>query len=246
MKIMLIDNSIEGLLSALYISFTEKIFPDLVQDKKFYQPQIGSVSIDVPTVISDSNRVKTALYKYGGCDIICHIKICIKSCDSKALSTAFFYAHKTLQLRKDISENLGEKCVSDFSFTVQKVLHERHILTGFLRFFESENGVLYSAFSPDNDVTELLAPHFLRRLGKIPFIIHDVKRGIVCISDGKNLSIEVTDKKAQFTASEREKEINLLWRKYYKNINIKERKNLRQQDNFIPRRYKKFAFETWE
>ena len=35
MKIFIIDNNVDGLLCALYTSFTEKIIPDFVVDKKY-------------------------------------------------------------------------------------------------------------------------------------------------------------------------------------------------------------------
>ena len=63
MKIFIIENNIDGLLSALYTSFTEKIIPDYVVDKKIYQPRLDCLSIDIATDFSHAERVKTALYK---------------------------------------------------------------------------------------------------------------------------------------------------------------------------------------
>ncbi len=246
MKIFLIDKSIDGILSALYVSFTEKIIPDEVEERNVFQPQIDAVTINIITNSNHSERVKKALFKYGGNDIIALMKICLKSNDPKCLLYTFNYGYLTLQERKDVSTHLGNKMVSDFSFTLQKVLHERHIMTGFLRFKESAGGVLYAQYSPDNDITDLLAPHFLRRLGHSPFIIHDLKRNVLCISNGKAIKTTHTTLAPNFSPSENEETLNELWKRYYKEINIKERKNLRQQDHFIPRRYRKYAFETWE
>ena len=246
MKIFLIDDNINGILSALFISFTENIMPDSIENKKIFQPKIGAVAIPIISDQKNAERVKTALFKYAGDDIIALIKVCLKSCSPHALTVAFNYAHLILKERRDISNMLGEKIVSDFSYTVQKVLHERHIITGFLRFSESERGVLYARYSPDNDITDLIAPHFLRRLGDIPFIIHDLKRNVICISNGRAIKTMQTTLPPTFTPSENEKATNELWKKYYDQINIKERKNLRQQTNFFPHRYRKYAFETWE
>lgn len=246
MKIFTIENSINGLLSALYISFTEKIFPDQVIDKTIYQRHIDSLEINIVTDEKNAQRVKTALYKYGGSDIVAHLKVCLSSCDKSALSIAFFYAHLTLKLRKDVSTMLSQKIVSDFAFLVQKVLHERHIMLGFLRFKESINGVLYAQYAPDNDITELIAPHFYKRLGNSPFIIHDGKRNKLAISNGKCIEILYTDLPSNFLPSENENDFNLLWKKYYNSINIKERKNTAQQNRYFPHRYRKYCFETYE
>lgn len=246
MKIFIVENGINGLLSALFISFYEKIIPDVVEDVSLYQPRLDAINIKITTNIPNAERVKKALFKYGGDDIIAHLRVCLSSCDNHALTYAFNYGYLTLKMRKDISEFLSEKSVSDFSYTVQKVLHERHILTGMLRFEESSSGVLYSKYAPDNDVTSILAPHFLKRLGHTPFIIHDVKRGKIAISNGKSIKIDFTDLSPTFTPSENEEQMKSLWRKYYTKINIEERKNPRQQDGYFPRRYRKYCFETYE
>ena len=246
MKIFTIDNNIYGILSALYFSFTENIIPDLIEDVKTYQPRFDGVIINVPTTQSFSERVKTALFKYAGDDIIYHLKICLMCKENTALIYAFNYAYLILKYRTDVSEMLGEKAVSDFSYTVQKVLHERHVFTGLIRFRESLRGVLYARFSPDNDIVELLAPHFLKRLGKTPFIIHDISRNKLVMSDGNKLKTANTDIPANITPAEKENAVSNLWRKYFTSINIKERVNLRQQNNYFPRRYRKYCYETWE
>lgn len=246
MTIFVTERSIDGVLCSLFYAFTEKVIPDNVVDKITYQPQIDALLINIPTDIEKAQRVKTALYKYGGDDIIAHIKVCLLSCEHKALFIAFNYAYLTLKLRTDVGNMLNYKEVSDFSFIIQKVLHERHIITGFLRFAESKNGVLYARYAPDNDITEILAPHFLKRLGKIPFIIHDGKRKKIAISNGKQIKIQTTDLPSNFIPSENEQAINDLWKKYFNSINIKERRNIRQQNNYFPHRYRKYCFETYE
>jgi len=246
MKIFVIENCVDGLLSALYTSFVEKIVPDFVVDKKVYQERLDCITIDIITDLAHANRVKASLYKYGGDDIISHLKVCLLSCDKNALSIAFNYAFFMLKRRENVCDMLSEKAVSDFSFLIQKVLHERHIVLGFLRFEQSAKGVMYAKYAPDNDITELIAPHFLKRLGKTPFIIHDKKRDKIAISNGIELEFRHTDLPANFVPSENEFEFNLLWKKYFKSVNIKERKNTAQQDRYFPRRYRKYCFETWE
>lgn len=246
MKIFLIDNTIDGLLSALFYSFTENIIPDEVVDKSIYQPRIDALSIDVISDKQKANRVKSALFNYSNDDAIAITRVCMSSCDKKALTVAFNYNRLILKERADVSDRLGEKHVSDFSFIVQKVLHERHIMTGLLRFKESANGVLYAQYSPDNDITNILAPHFLRRLGHTPFIIHDLARNKIAISNGRAIKVDYTDLPVNFSPSENESQMVALWRRYFKDINIKERPHLKQQAGFMPHRYRKYCFETYE
>ena len=246
MKIFTIKDGVDGLLTALYISYTEDIMPDTVEDFNQYQPRLDAITIHVNTNYEHAKRVKTALLNYGGDDVIYHLKICLMSCNPLSTTYAFKYAHYMLKMRVDVSDHISEQCVSNFSYTVQKVLHERHIITGFLRFKKSENGILYAQYSPDNDITAILAPHFLRRLGNNPFIIHDVKRNKIAISNGKSIKNTSTNLPPSFTPSEREKELSELWSRYYRQINILERPHQKQQDSYFPRRYRKYCFETWE
>ena len=246
MIIFVCNNDVNGLLSALFVSFTEKILPCEVIDRNVYQPRFDCLIREIRTDIQSSDRVKKALFNYAGDDVIAHLKLCLSSCDKRALTVAFNYAYRILSERKDISENLSDRYVSDFSFIVQKVLHERHIVSGFLRFQESSSGVLYAQYTPDNDITSILAPHFLRRLGNIPFIIHDKKRNKIAISNGKAIKITQTTLPANFSLAENEKNVTELWKRYFKSINIEQRKNPKLQNGYFPRRYRHHAFETWE
>lgn len=66
------------------------------------------------------------------------------------------------------------------------------------------------------------------------------------MSNGFSLLYESTTLPSSFVPSERETKFEELFRTYYKEINIETRKNLKQQDNFMPRRYRKFMPETYE
>lgn len=79
--------------------------------------------------------------------------------------------------------NLPE--VIDFNNLLYKVTGEIHRLKGLLRFMESSGGVFYAPYSPDNDITEILMLHFTERFKSERFVIHDVKRKIAGMYDGK-------------------------------------------------------------
>lgn len=246
MNVFIAEKNIEGLLSALFYSFVAKILPDKITDGKVYQQGFSDVITQIKTDEKQAERVQTALIKYGGYDIIKRIKICLLSCGEEAALISFRFAYKTLFYKKDVSGNLSDPVVIKFTFEEQKVWTERHHIMGFLRFRESAGGVIYARYSPDNDITELVAPHFLKRLSGLPFIIHDVKRNKIAVSDGFALKYDYTDLPANFSPSENEENFLNLWRRYYREINIKERTNLRGQDRFMPRRYRKYMPETYE
>lgn len=246
MTVFLIEKSIDGLYSALFYAFEQKTLPDAVFERGNICNNFTDKYIEIMTEKEKSRRVLTAIKKYGGKSAALYIEICLLSGDENALKIAFDFAYLTLSKRRDVSGFLANRAVSIFYYTIKKVFNERHRFFGLIRFKETASGVLYAAYSPDNDITELLCPHFIKRLSCVPFIIHDVKRNKAGVSNGKEYKIMETENKAALNLSEDEKAWENLWKNYYKAVNIKERKNKRQQDNLMPRRYRKFLPETYE
>lgn len=245
MIIFIAEKSLDGLLSALFYSFTQKTAPGKVTDGTAFQPGMYDSVIKIETNAPQAERVKKGLIRYGGADIVRRLSVCLLSCEEEAFTAAFRYAYKTLFLRKDISGNMADPVTAQFIFTEQKVWRERHNILGFLRFAESAGGVIYARYSPDNDITELVAPHFLKRLSGLAFVIHDVKRNKAAVSDGYSLKMMRTGE-AAFIPSAEEKNFAALWKRYYEEINIPERLNPRQQRRCMPVRYRKFMPETYE
>lgn len=137
------------------------------------------------------------------------------------------------------------KCVQKTINISRYVLHEVHKYKGFLRFKELENHILYAEIEPENDILFMVSHHFQRRLKNEYWIIKDVKRKIVSIYDKKkyylvseeNFSLETTK------LSQKEIEMEELWKTFYKTIGIKERKNDRCRMNFMPKKYWKYMVE---
>ena len=131
--------------------------------------------------------------------------------------------------------------VIEFNDLLYKVTGEVHRLKGFLRFMESADGTLYAPYSPDNDITDMLMPHFAERLNS-PFVIHDLKRKIAGMYNGKEWITGYVGE-AEIYLSEYERAFENLWKKYYKAVNIKERPHEKQMKGYMPVRYWKFLPE---
>ena len=129
---------------------------------------------------------------------------------------------------------------------VRKVRGEVHLFSGFLRFSEGANGVFYAPFEPDNDILELLVPHFLARLRCQPFIIHDVKRQTAALYNTTELVFTRTDQKVSVSLSDAEEDFQRLWKEYYRSVNIAERPHEKQMKGYMPVRYWKYMPEKRE
>lgn len=164
--------------------------------------------------------------------------------ENKELIIYYFYLN-ALKYQNKILFHRNLKCVEKTIKIANYVSHESHKYTGFVRFKELENKVLYSEIEPTNDILYLITPHFTKRLKNEFWIIKDVKRHILAIYDKKKVHFIL---ESDFTIkttkeSKNETEISSLWKTFYKTIGITERKNDRCRMNFMPKKYWKYMLE---
>ena len=81
------------------------------------------------------------------------------------------------------------------------------------------------------------------RFKSIPFIIHDVKRNILAMYDGKEYKTVNANQTIYVQLSENEQAMQNLWQTYYSSITIKERKNIKLMNAFLPVRYRTHMVE---
>lgn len=231
------DGTQNGLLCCLFDSFTGKEKPFLVTSAPL---QLG-LDFDVLSVKTDEEkalRVRAGLIKYGRIALLNRLFYVLRSNDDLKETIVFNVAYKCLENRRDETFNYADADVVQFDELYRKISIESHRYLGFVRFESSADGIWYSHVEPDNDVVDLIAPHFLKRFAT-KFIIHDVKRNVAVLSDGKRLYTRKLLKPLAVFLSPSETEMKELWKTYYQSVNIKERKNVRQMNGYMPRRYHK-------
>ena len=95
-------------------------------------------------------------------------------------------------------------------------------------------------------MVDLIAPHFKTRFCNERFVLHDVKRNKLTIYNGKELLTFTSDEPVYVYLDKDEIEFQKLWQSYFNSVTIKERKNLKMQNNCLPRRYRKNMIEFLE
>jgi probable DNA metabolism protein len=79
-------------------------------------------------------------------------------------------------LRGHLFDNLADDSVH-LAYTLGKAAcNEHHLLLGFLRFQELEDGILFAKIGPKNNIVTFLMPHFADRLPGENFVIYDAER----------------------------------------------------------------------
>ena len=232
------DGTKDGFLTAFLAAFQDK---DAVLTSKNGQLPLGQTPVNIQT---DSEKAKKAEVRLLCFDSECmqDLDILLRSGEADNEQVAFLYFRLLANTKKRIGHRLAETEVFNAVQYIRKVRFEIHRLHGFIRFMETASGALYAPFSPDNDVCDLLAPHFKARLPQFPFVLHDVTRKKATVYDGKNVFNAYLGS-ADVLLSADETEWQALWKGYYQAVNIPSRERLKQMRGYMPVRYWKFLPE---
>lgn len=136
---------------------------------------------------------------------------------------------------------LGEPCVYRIFELCRATNHEACHHLEFLRFSELENGILFAAIHPKDNVLPYLAEHFTDRLPMENFMIYDETHHLAAVHraskkymlvDAEDLDL---DKIKQYSCNEQE--YRKLWLTFFDHIAIESRKNPNLQMQLMPKRY---------
>lgn len=246
MTIYFFDGTKNGLLTCIFESFYDRRIPDDVTTECV---QCGLLD-EIVTIKTDNEKAERVYKCLKNCKtkyLVSDFNLTFRSGEKKRFKVLFDYLNVAISNKNiDVSKAFALPEIQAFTNLKNRIYTETHRFKGFLRFMETEKGFYYACYEPDNDITELLVPHFTARL-QSPFIIHDIKRNILALCDGKRYKIlNGGDNGVTVFMSESEEIFLDLWQQYYKSINIEERKNLRQMRNYMPERYWKNLSEKQE
>ena len=153
------DGTFDGLLCCIFRAFERREDPDEVHPCMPAQLSMLGEPVRVQTDAARARRVEAGIVRTAGVQALCHVRDAVFSC-------VFRYGPAVHDL-------LTDDTLLRVRETSQRLWTETHRLREFLRFRELANGVFIAEMTPDNDVTELLMPHFADRFGDMPFVLHD-------------------------------------------------------------------------
>ena len=239
MTYYLVDGSEECFFTAVFDAFKDKNC--IITSERDLQIGLDS---EFKEVIADNGKAERVKKKLNALDKLCleDIGLLLRSCDTLKEQTAFEYIKLIIANVGEVRNMLATPTVMEMTTMRGKVTTEIHKLKGFLRFIENAEGVLYAPYSPDNDITDLLAPHFARRFSNQRFVIHDIKRKKAAMFDGNEI-VMFDAEGAEIYLSEYQQHFEDLWRQYYKSVNIESRPHEKQMKGYMPVRYWKFLPE---
>ncbi len=234
----LFDGSKEGFLTALVRAFDDE---EAFLSSKRVQLRIGEGQVCVETDFSVAERVEKKLFSFDR-DSPADLNVLLRCGEDCHEQIAFRYFRLLAKEKLPIKRRLADLDVFRAVECMRKVGLEIHRFHGFIRFMETESGALYAPFSPDNDICDLLAPHFRARLPHFPFVLHDVGRKKAAVYDGNAIFI-VPLAESSVVLAANEEEWQTLFQRYYQSVNIPSRERLKQMRGYMPARYWKYLTE---
>jgi probable DNA metabolism protein len=258
MTVYVFDNTLDGLLTAVFDSFFLHQQPEMLLAEGEQLPLFADEPHRVSTDREKAERVWKGLEKHLSQDGLRMITVSWLS-EERALNQPLFnFICKVFRLPSGsgIERNASDPDVLEVRNTCRRVLHEQLRMKQFIRFQKAKDGTYLSVVSPDHNVLPLVIGHFQDRFNDQSFLIFDAHRhygyyytsgeGVIRITfeDESAVPFDLSNGKLDATVLSDDDELfQRLWRTYFKAICIKERMNPRKQLSDMPRRYWKYMTE---
>jgi probable DNA metabolism protein len=208
---VIFDGSFEGFLCVVYAYYYDKINPIIIQNEQGAQLTLESEMYHIITNNNKSARVLKGIRDKISIDAAYKIYYAFLSGEEDKFMPIFRYVQLGFKVGHMVDSHLQEECVRTVHKLARHVGREAHLLYGFCRFAEADNGVFYCKVTPKNDVLALLANHFSQRFMNQAWVIHDKSRNQAAIYDGNSYIITFVPPQATVNYAEGEEETQKLW-----------------------------------
>ena len=265
MQVYTFDNTLDGLLAAVFDSFFLHQQGVTVLGEGEQLPLFADEPHVVVTDDAKAGRVWKGLEKRLSAEGLRVVAVSWLS-EERALNQPLFnYLCKVFRQpagAPSIENNASDPDVLAVRNTCRRVLHEVLRMKQFIRFQKAKDGTYLGVVSPDHNVLSMVTDHFADRFNDQPWLIYDAKRhygyyysplqppptggGVIRVTfeDESTVPFDLTNgKMSPEVLSDDDQLLQQLWRTYFKAICIKERMNPRKQLSDMPRRYWKYMTE---
>jgi probable DNA metabolism protein len=252
MPIFVYDNTFEGLLTCIFEGYSRKQFPDTVQPEGKQSENLFDDTIKIKSDPEKASRVWKGIQN----------KLSAKN--QQLPYHAFLSEEEGLEIKiirfvcrlfsekENIETDFGDPDVMEIAQTARKEKKEAMRMMQFVRFQQTKDGLYFCGIEPQYDVLPLVLKHFRNRFADQHWLLYDLKRNYGAYWNKKTVEEVVltsreidrnTGQVSENVLNEGDAFYQSLWKSYFENINIKERKNLRLQRQQMPRRFWKYLTE---
>ncbi len=252
MTIFTYDGTFEGFLTCIFETYNRKNFPVDICSRVGEQKHLFAQKIDIQSDAQKAERVWKGIQNK------------LRGNNKQLVFYAFLSEEQGIEmkiyrfLRRLFSEHFnietdfGDADVLYLTQTSQKVKKEAMRMMQFVRFQHTKEGLYFCGIEPRYDVIPLVINHFKKRFAGQKWLLYDLKRNYGILFEKENVQ-EVMISSKEFSSmtgqvnenvlQEGEEFYQKLWKSYFTHINIQERKNLKLQRQYMPRRFWKYLPE---
>lgn len=242
------EDSPQGIFSAVYSAWELKLghARTSIQAGPF-NLEFFAEYIHIDTVQEKARKVMHTIRTRFSEEILEELYLVACSSGEDKADVVYHYIQLLLSMGMQARRHLSDPYIVRAMELSRAAGNERHHYLGFLRFMETQYGILLGRFDPKNNITELIMPHFADRFPEERFVIWDTRRNIAGIHlHGEDYVMRLlTPEQAEQLGRyrEQEEETEQLWRAFVESISIKARENKELQRNNLPFRFRSYMPE---
>lgn len=258
MTVYMCEDWLEGILCGVYDAWADPAGHENVRlavKGEYEELELFAEYRDVPVCPEKAEKVIRSVCRKLSQEIYRKVYTASLSQDKDRADKIYRFLIEAFRYGPSVLDMLQLPACYDIFELCRNVYNENHLLTEFLRFSETQGGILVSRIGPKNDVMTLLAPHFADRLPEENWVIYDEnhKRAAVhpagCSWFLANQPLEPeqehSDQGWSCWLKERtdEETYGDMWRMFCDTIAIRERHNPVRQRAHLPLRFRPYMTE---
>ena len=235
------DGTTEGLISAIDHILRHEPDPQTVE----LEAQEQTLFDEGLFIATNSERTEVFLRRFSSAfpESARQVMYVILSEKEGMETSLLHYIHMVSVYGSRIEGHRTHPAVHDVHVLARKVSREVHRMKGLLRFAMLEDGSYLANMEPDFNIIQPLSRFFTQRLRTQQWFIYDVKRSLVSSWQGRRLDFGTLESFRAPELSNEEKDVRELWKTFFRNVAIPERKNPGLQRSFMPMKYWKYLVE---
>ena len=249
MNIFVYDKTFEGLLSAVFDAYTNRVFPDALYSEEALPPLMAGAAHRVAAGKDKAERVYRGLARKLSQNALDSLTYSWLSEEPGSDTAIFRYIRKVFDSPAPMETQLADPDVAAVLRAARTANKELHQLLGFARFQKTAQGVYFAAVSPRCNILALMLPHFAERFADQQWILYDVTRRYgIFFDQGEFREITLDEALAEECLrtlgrlpedllADTELLFQTLWKSYFDATAIRERVNPKLQSRCMPRRY---------
>lgn len=140
-------------------------------------------------------------------------------------------------------ENINHPSIFAIQSLQKELFRNLHKIYAFVRFVETEDGVMYAKLDTKFNLILYIGKHFLKRFNNQNYIIHDIARKVAFVKMREHHQVLEVDSFSEPSLSKNEDKFSNLWKTFFASVSIETRENIKLQKRLVPLIYRTFMTE---